>query len=313
MTSAKKALSTSRWCGSPFLVPMAAALLFALPILGLTQASMPESPPVQKKPKTRAIRWDPPNVDASVKSLNTAPPCVLADVLQNAGDRAREMRDNLPNFTADEHIEYQSISHSEDLQQYGDGTFQYLVELTPTAWGASARETRTPAHGTHLSPSGTRDRGLPEMALLFLPGLQGDYDMHCYGETKWDDQLAWAIHFQQRAGTVAHTYSYQDGSGGVYRARLKGRAWISADSGNVVHLETALVDAIPEVRVQNAWFSIEYGPVQFHSRNVRFWLPQTAEAYQQFTENRTITYHTFSNFMVFSVQTKQEVDKPKPQ
>jgi hypothetical protein len=81
-------------------------------------------------------------------------------------------------------IEYQSISLSEDLQEYGDGTFEYLVELTPTAWGASAHETRTPIHGTHLFPAGTRERGLPEMALIFLPGIQGDYDMQCNGQTK---------------------------------------------------------------------------------------------------------------------------------
>lgn len=290
-----------------------ASLILALPILASAPPSAQESGGVQKKPKTRSIRWDPPNVDAPVKLLSAASPCVLVDVLQHAGARAQQMKDNLPNFTADERIEYQSISQSDDLQEYGNGTFEYLVELTPTAWGVSAHETRAPIHGTHLFPAGTRDRGLPEMALIFLPGIQSDYDMQCNGETKWEGQPAWVIHFQQRAGVVGHTYSYEDGSGGVYVAKLKGRAWISADSGDVLHLETALVDSIPELNVRKSWFSIDYGPVQFHSQNLRFWLPQTVEAYKQFTENRTITYHTFSNFMLFSVQAKQEIEKPKSQ
>jgi hypothetical protein len=99
----------------------------------------------------------------------------------------------------------------------------------------------------------------------------------------------------------------------VYVGKLKGRAWISTDSADVLHLETALADSIPEAHVRNSWFSIDYGPVQFHSQTVRFWLPQTVEAYKQLTENRTITYHTFSNFMLFSVQAKQEIEKPKSQ
>ena len=148
------------------------------------------------------------------------------------------------------------------------------------------------------------------MALIFLPGLQSDYDMECNGETTWDGQAAWVIHFQQRPGVAGHTLAYLDTYGGVYVAKLKGRAWISADSGDVVHMETAMMEAIPEVRVRNSWLSIDYGPVQFHSRNVRLWLPQSADTYMQFPDHRTITYHTFANFMLFSVQTKEEIEKP---
>ena len=223
------------------------------------------------------------------------------------------MEDNLPNFAADEHIEYQSFGQSDKLQDSGHGTFEYLVELIPTAWGASAHETRTPIRGTRLFPAATRERGLPEMALIFLPGIQADYDMQCDGEAERDGQPSWVIHFRQRAGVVGHTFSYRDSRGAAYAARLKGRAWISAESGNVLRLETALVESIPEVNVRNSWLSIDYGPVQFRSQDVRLWLPQTVEAYEESTSLRMVTHHTFSNFQLFSVQAKQAIDKPKSQ
>ena len=284
-------------------------LLLSASFCALASASGQKSKDADKK-KDRSIHWDPPNVDGLLKRVAGAPACALADVLQQAGVRAQEMKDNLPNFTADEKIEYQTLSDSDEMLGYGIGTFEYLAVLTPTSWGASVQETRTPTHRTQPSLTGARDRGLPEMALIFLPGLQSDYDMECNGETTWDGQAAWVIHFQQRPGVTGHTLSYQDGYGGLYVAKLKGRAWISADSGDVVHMETAMMEGIPEVRVRNSWLSIDYGPVQFRSRNVRLWLPQIADAYMQFPDHRTITYHTFANFMLFSVETKQEIERP---
>jgi hypothetical protein len=92
---------------------------------------------------------------------------------------------------------------------------------------------------------------------------------------------------------------------------LKGRAWIATDSGEVIHIETSLLGNIPATNIRNWYFSIDYAPVQFHAQNVRTWLPQAVEAYGDFDDRRTIVYHTFTNFMLFSIQTDQMIEKPK--
>ncbi len=275
-------------------------------------ASMPaqKSSETEKKVKDQAMRWAPPDVDATPKPLSATPPCILSEVLGQAGNRAREMEDNLPSFTADETIQYESLAQIGGLPEYGLGRFAYVVLATKTPSGPVIRETRTPVRGTPHFSAGEWNRGLAEMALIFLPKLQRDYDMKCDGQTKWNDEAAWAVHFRQRSGVSGHTFSYEDGYGGVYVARLKGRAWVSAISGEVVHMETALLEGIPEVHVRNSWFSIDYAPVQFRRFDVRLWLPQRVKAYTQFDDHRTITYHVFENFMLFSVETKQEIKKP---
>jgi hypothetical protein len=40
------------------------------------------------------------------------------------------------------------------------------------------------------------------------------------------------------------------------------------------------------------------------------WLPQFAETYDDSDYRRTIISHEFSNFMLFSVETKQETSSP---
>ena len=40
-------------------------------------------------------------------------------------------------------------------------------------------------------------------------------------------------------------------------------------------------------------------------------LPQTVDAYCDFEDHRTIVYHTFTDFMLFSVDTGQTLEKPK--
>jgi len=87
----------------------------------------------------------------------------------------------------------------------------------------------------------------------------------------------------------------------VYPAKLKGRAWIAVDSGEVLHLESSLTDEMPKVRVRHWYLSIDYAPVQFHTQNVRMLLPQIVDAYCDFEDHRTIVYHAFSNFKLFSV------------
>ena len=285
-------------------------LLFVILPLVLASASARQSNEAENKIKYRPLRWDPPAVDQFVKPLAGAPPCVLSIVLEKAGNRAKEMEDTLPNFTADETIQYESISTAWFPPDLGIGKFKYAVDVAATQSGASIQETRMPMKGTHAYPGIDQDRGLAELALVFLPKFQSDYEIKCDGETKWNNEPAWVIHFQQRAGVEGHAFSYADAHGGLYPAKLKGRAWVSTDSGEVVHLETALMEAVPDIHVQNSWFSIDYGPVQFHSRNVRIWLPQTVNAYIQFDDRRVIIYHTFSNFILVSVQTKQEIKNP---
>ncbi len=91
---------------------------------------------------------------------------------------------------------------------------------------------------------------------------------------------------------------------------IKGRAWIAADSGQVMHLETSLVEGISMIELEENAISVDYAPVKFESQNVEIWLPQFAVAYTDYAKRRMIIEHTFSDFQLFSVQTQENIQKP---
>jgi hypothetical protein len=266
--------------------------------------------------KKSATRWDPPNVDAPVNGLSSTPPCPLADVLQHAGERATELASNLQQFTAREKMHAEMLGQVSNTLASEDRDFDYLVFITREANGLlSVRESHKVTYGTGGFDQAMTDSGLAVLALIFYPVYAADYNMRCEGQTDYQGQKAWVIHFDQRKDKPAVTREFSTETR-HYPAKLKGRAWIAADSYQVLHLETNLAEWIPGVRLKSEAISIDYGPVQFHIRPVTLWLPQSAEVFSEFTGEqlgaalsraqgsdlrRYHAQYSFTDFQLFSV------------
>jgi hypothetical protein len=92
---------------------------------------------------------------------------------------------------------------------------------------------------------------------------------------------------------------------------VKGRAWIAADSGQVIHLETNLLGPILSIDLREIAISADYAQAKSHSLNAEVWLPQFAVAYTDYAQRRMIIEHDFSDFELFSVQTRETIGKPR--
>jgi hypothetical protein len=292
----------------------AAVVLFSTIALLATFAgvnSLPAGELQGKQKKPPPLQWNPPQVDAPIPSISATPPCPLSDVLKLASDRTAELIEHLQNFDAHEQIRY---LETDDLglpvQAIGE-KFDYLVDFGPQPGALKVQETRTPLTGSDDSHLSTIvDKGLPVLALIFYPTLQGDYEMRCEGFTQWNSRPAWVIYFRQVDGMRPRTLSMTSAVS-TFPVSLKGRAWIAVDSGEVMHLETNLVKGIPIIDLHANAVSIDYAPVAFPSRNLELWLPKSAVAYTDYSKRRTIIEHTFSDFQLFSVDTQQVIGKPK--
>ena len=335
--------SLNRACGTARdrIASRSILLAFLSAVALIASLAVAKSPPAsssqEKEKKVPALHWDPPQVDAPIPSLSATPPCVLPDVLRQAGQRAEELVDHLQNFIAHEQVRYEQtnspvmlgMSISNGIQQIGSeqtemsltAKFDYIVDFGKKSEPLHIHETRTPLVGTNDPRLGViLDKGLPALALIFYPALRSDYEMRCEGSTQWNNQLAWVVHFRQMKGkrprtvtmeTPTEVHSLTSNATEVRPLSLKGRAWIAADSGQVLHLETNLVNPIHMVELEENTFSVDYAPVKFQSQNVEIWLPQFAVAYTDYAERRMITEHTFSDFQLFSVQTQETIQKPK--
>jgi hypothetical protein len=148
--------------------------------------------------------------------------------------------------------------------------------------------------------------------LIFHPYNAVNFEMTCEGLARWNGGLAWQVHFKQRTDKPNTIKRYRVGADGPsYAVALKGRAWISADSYQIVRLETDLVAPVPQIRLLADHTAVEYGPVKFRKANVNMWLPQSAEVYYDWKGRRIHRRHSFSDYMLFGVEDRQKISVPK--
>jgi len=254
-------------------------------------------------------QWDPPKVDARLKSLSTTPACNLSYVLQHTGVSALDLASNLQKFTAQEHIDYAMIDRAGMVEEYDSSSFDYVYSMEQQKGGAVSREYRTPAKGSHNFRASELDIGEVAIALIFHPDLQSDYEMQCEGLDERNGQRDWVVHFQQRKDKPSRTAEFWVDKVG-HPGNLKGRAWISSENFQVLHLEASLIDDLPSIGLQDLAFSVDYKLVQNPSGSFGLWLPDHVVTYLNFDAHRIILAHTLADFQLFAVDTKENIREP---
>jgi hypothetical protein len=163
-------------------------------------------------------------------------------------------------------------------------------------------------------PDGIVTNGLPALVLIFHPYYAPNYEMTCEGLSRTTQGLAWQVHFRQKPGKPNAIKTYQLGlNGPSYSVALKGRAWISADTYQVLRMETDIVAPVPEIRLLAEHTAIEYAPVQFQKPDVNLWVPQSAEVFFAWRGRQMHRRHSFSNYLLFAVDEEERIAAPQNQ
>lgn len=231
-------------------------------------------------------------------------------MLKHAAVGALALASNLERFTAREHIDYTMLHLSGIVANYNSGSFQYVYSIERQNGGLVSREYRTPIKKSDFFPESGQDVGQAAIALIFLPNIQTDYEMRCEGMDERDGQLDWVVHFQQRRDRPERTAKvWVNGVG--YSGMFEGRAWISKENFQVIHLEASLMDGVPEIGLRELSLSVDYLLVQTPSGNLSLWLPNRIATYWDFSDSHTVLVHRLSDFELFAVDTQEKVQEPK--
>jgi hypothetical protein len=163
--------------------------------------------------------------------------------------------------------------------------------------------------GTDMFPYQLASHGLPSIVLIFHPLLVSDFNMKCEGLGRIGGSLAWQVYFEQREDPVSQIRRYRVNAR-TFPVALKGRAWIDANTRQVVRLETDLREPYPDLRLAAEHLVMEYGPVQFKSRKEVPWLPASADYYAIYAGHRFHRRHTFTDYFLFSIEDQQKIGAP---
>lgn len=257
--------------------------------------------------------WLPPDVDETVPPVEPGAACALKEVLEKTGQRVLEFVKNVDRYTANEFLKHESINKWGGAGAPETRKFSYVVAIEETRPGIlNVEEYRLHGDMPVEFPGGVATLGLPALALIFHPINAGNFEMICEGLGRWNGQPVWQVHFRQRDDKPNTFREYRVGQNGpAFPVGVRGRALIAADSYQILRMETDLVAKIPQIRLVADHMVVEYGPVSFQKRNIQMWLPLTAELYSEWKGHRIHRIHSFSNYLLFSVDEKQQISAPK--
>jgi len=257
--------------------------------------------------------WLPADIDEKVPRVEPGVACNLEEVIEKSGKRIEELVTNVDQYAATEAVTHESMNKWGFASRPSRFEFDYVVSIKRNRLGLlTVDEYRDTHYLPAKFPDGIATTGLPALVLIFHPTYAQNFAISCEGLARSKAGPAWQIYFRQRPDKPNTIRSYQIGIGGqAYPVALKGRAWIAADSFQIVRLETDLIAPLPQIRLVADHATIEYGPVHFQSRNLDMWLPQNAEVHYDWKGRRSHRRHSFKNYLLFSVDEKQRISAPK--
>lgn len=261
-------------------------------------------------PKLPLPDWEPPGVDEGRPSVADGVICPADDVIREVGKRVSEFVDSVNHIEAKEEVTHVELTTLGRPVRTEKQRFEYMIYIADSDSGVPSIEENW--DGALGSPflGNISMFGLADLPLVFHPSLTPDFQMTCEGLGKWREQATWIVYFRQRPDRRERLRAYGLSGGSSYSASLKGRAWISADTFQIIRIEANLMKPVPQIGLGSEEDVIEYGPVPFHAKNTLLWLPTSADIYFYFRHRPFHRHHTFENYSLFSVSATQKIGEP---
>jgi tetratricopeptide (TPR) repeat protein len=255
-------------------------------------------------------QWMPPDVDESMPVVEPGAACPLYKIQDEVAKRVHGFVDGVNRISATEALEHEVVDRYGLTTKRETRNFTYVESLQEIKPGMyRVEEYRNGTLGLDVFPERLASLGLGSLIMIFHPAYRDEYEVTCEGLSRWHGAPAWQIHFRQRPDKPSRLREYSV-SKQVFPVGLRGRAWIAADSYQVVSLETDIVAPIPQIRLKAEHISIDYAPVKFRKGNEQLWLPQSAELFFELGGRRIHRSHHFSNYLLFSVDENQKIAAP---
>jgi hypothetical protein len=263
------------------------------------------------EPVLAVKNWGPAGIDEIKPEVASGVTCPTDKVIEQAGERVKELVDDLAKFDAVEDVYHEEVDRDGIRKKNTTLRFDYAASIAePQPGRFLVDEFRSGHAGTEDFPNGIATRGLPTLAFIFHPDMRDDFNMTCEGLSTWNEKATWLVRFQQREDKPHRILDYMIGNR-EYPVSMKGRAWISADTFQIVRLESDLVRPMIEIELLSQHQVVDYAPVQFPRSKTELWLPKSAELYFDFRKHRYFRRHSFNHFMLFSVDTEEKRKEPK--
>lgn len=256
--------------------------------------------------------WQPPGVDEVRPLIAPGDSCPFAEIMEQSGKRVEELVQNVERFAAIEDLLHQNLDNFGVPVRTLTRKYNYVATITePSPGFLNVDEYRAEKLTVEGYPDRIASTGFAALALVFHPHTRESFTMSCEGLGDWRGHASWLVHFRQRDDRPNHMHGYQVGNQ-VRPIGLKGRAWIAADTFQIVRIEADILHPAPDIQLLSEHQIVEYGPVPFPKKDRTIWLPKTAQIYFDLRKHHYYRRHTFDHYMLFSVDSDEKRKEPTP-
>src|SRR5258708_2595315 len=236
-------------------------------------------------------KWMPPDVDDSMPAVEFTASCPVQKIQEEAGSRVRDFVDAVNRIAAPESLDNEVIDHSGFPIRRASRSYSYVASVQQVRPGMYVMEEyRNGIMDLDQFPERIATLGLTALVMVFHPVYMEDHELACEGLSRWHGGLAWQVHFRQKPDKPARLRSYRVNSRS-FSISLRGRAWISADTFQILSLETDLVSPVPQIQLPAEHIAAEYMPVTFKSHHQELWLPESTDIYFDYVNPRMPRRH----------------------
>ena len=244
-------------------------------------------------------RWVPPNIDDAVPPVETGMSCPLHQILKETGERVIEFVTNVDRFSATETMNHEGLNEFGLAVHSERRSFNYLVSIQEFRPGVyDVQEFRDGLTTPDIFPEHVATVGTVALVFVFHPNYADDFEFRCEGRTHQGGQDAWQIHFSQKPDHSPRLRSYRLANL-YFRVGLKGRAWISTETFQVLRMESDLTGTVPQIRLHADHEDIQYGPVLVKRKELVLWLPASSEIFLDFNGHRIHRQQLLSDYFFF--------------
>jgi len=238
---------------------------------------------------------------------------LLPLILRKVGANVAVLFSSFPNVTCREEVTEQRVTAAGAMHDEIYQDFRYLALAGPDKINVGFKEYRTDSKGRPLQRQGLDSgylitEGFVSLPLHFHPSYQHESTFRYLGQEVIGKQATEVVAFAQTPST--HRRERFIISGDSVSLLTQGVAWIDAANNQIVRMRTDLRAPEPEIRLDAQTTRIKFAEVRFKGRSPGLWLPRDVEVETRCYGIMFRNTHSYSQFKLFSVQTKVAQEAP---
>lgn len=233
----------------------------------------------------------------------------LAPLLQKVGRNVAALVRNFPNVTSREEVLEQRLSGAGGVHDESYQEFRYLSLPRNDKGDVGFVEYRTDSKMRPAEPKGLYNgylvtKGFVSLPLYFYPEYQALSRFRYLGSEVTDKRKTEVLAFAQTpSAKVGEEFSF---NGRSVHVLTQGLAWIDPTDDQIIRLRMDLLAPVAEIGLRSQTTQIKFATVRFSGAALRLWLPREVEVETEWCGTFFRNVHSYSDFKLFTVDTRQQ-------